>query len=309
LPTLTPAQARTALARRTLAAQGLAECVTFSFMPAETAALFGAAPETLRLTNPIAADLDQLRPTPLATLTLAAMRNAARGYADTALFEIGPAFDASVESGQRLVAAGLRCGGTPRSWVVPARGVDAMDAKADLFAALAALGVPMEALTVSTDAPAHYHPGRSGKVRQGPKVALARFGELHPRLLAALDLPGPACAFEIDLDAIAEAKRRRKSAPDLPAFQPVRRDFAFLVDGTVPADAVLRAARGAERTLIAGVTLFDVYEGEKLAEGRKSLGIEVVFQPRERTLTDQEIEAASAKVVAAVAKATGATLR
>jgi phenylalanyl-tRNA synthetase beta chain len=309
LPTLTPAQVRTALARRTLAAQGLAECVTFSFMPAETAALFGAVPETLRLTNPIAADLDQLRPTPLATLALAAVRNAARGYADTALFEIGPAFDAEAEMGQRLVAAGLRCGTTPRSWIAPARGVDAMDGKADLFAVLVALGVPMEALTVTADAPGHYHPGRSGKVRQGPKVALARFGELHPRLLAALDLPGPACAFEIDLGAIADAKRRRKSAPDLPAFQPLRRDFAFLVDSAVPAEAVLRAARGAERTLIAGVTLFDVYEGDKLAEGRKSLGIEVVFQPREHTLTDQEIEAASAKVVAAVAKATGGVLR
>jgi phenylalanyl-tRNA synthetase beta chain len=184
-----------------------------------------------------------------------------------------------------------------------------MDAKADLFAVLAALGVPMEALTITADAPAHYHPGRSGKVRQGPKVALARFGELHPRVIAELDLPAPACAFEIDLDAVADPKRRRKSVPDLPAFQPLRRDFAFLVDSSVPAEAVLRAARGAERTLIAGVTLFDVYEGDKLADGRKSLGIEVVFQPRERTLTDQEIEAASARVVAAVAKATGAVLR
>jgi phenylalanyl-tRNA synthetase beta chain len=308
LPTLTQAQVRTAIARRTLAAQGLAECVTFSFMPAASAALFGAVPETLRLTNPIAADLDQLRPTPLATLALAAVRNAARGYADTSLFEIGPAFDAEAEYGQRLVAAGLRCGTTTRSWIAPARGADAMDAKADLFAVLSALGVPMEALTITQDAPAHYHPGRSGKVRQGPKVALARFGELHPRLLAELDLPGPACAFEIDLDAVSDPKRRRKSVPDLPAFQPLRRDFAFLVDSSVTAEAVLRAARGAERTLIAGVTLFDLYEDEKLS-GRKSLGIEVVFQPRENTLTDQEIEAASAKVVAAVTKATGATLR
>jgi phenylalanyl-tRNA synthetase beta chain len=309
LPTLTAAQARAALARRTLAAQGLAECVTFSFMPASAAALFGEVPDMLRLANPIAADLDQLRPTPLATLALAAVRNAARGYADTALFEIGPAFDETAELGQRLVAAGLRCGATPRSWIVPARGADAMDAKADLLAALAALGVPMEALTITADAPGHYHPGRSGTVRQGPKLALARFGELHPRLLAALDLPGPACAFEIDLDAVADPKRRRKAVPDLPAFQPVRRDFAFLVDRDVTAEAVLRATRGAERTLIAGVTLFDVYEGDKLADGRKSLGIEVVFQPRERTLTDQEIEAASAKVVAAVAKATGGVLR
>jgi phenylalanyl-tRNA synthetase beta chain len=309
LPTLTPPQARAALARRTLAAAGLAECVTFSFMPGASAALFGAVPETLRLANPIAADLDQLRPTPLATLALAAARNAARGYPDLGLFEIGPAFDADAPHGQRLVAAGLRCGATPRSWAVPSRGVGAMDAKADLLAALTALGVPMEALTITADAPAHYHPGRSGKVRQGPKVALARFGELHPRLIAELDLPAPACAFEIDLDAVTDPRRRRKSVPDLPAFQPLRRDFAFLVDRDVPAEAVLRAARGAERTLIAGVTLFDVYEGDKLADGRKSLAIEVVFQPRERTLTDQEIEAASARVVAAVAKATNAVLR
>jgi phenylalanyl-tRNA synthetase beta chain len=138
---------------------------------------------------------------------------------------------------------------------------------------------------------------------------LATFGALHPRVLSAIDLPGPAAAFEIFLDAIAEPKRRKKSAPDLPPFQPVRRDFAFLVDADVAADAVLKAARGAERNLIAGVTLFDVYEGEKVEPGRKSLAIEVVFQPRERTLTDAEIEAACAKVVAAVAKATGGVLR
>ncbi|MBS0562840.1 MAG: phenylalanine--tRNA ligase subunit beta, partial [Proteobacteria bacterium] len=157
--TLTAPQTRAALARRTLATQGLAECVTFSFMPAASAALFGAVPEGLRLTNPIAADLDQLRPTPLATLALAAARNAARGYADAALFEIGPAFDEAAEAGQWLCAAGLRCAETPRSWIAPARAVDALDAKADLFAALAAAGVPMEALSVTADAPAHYHPG------------------------------------------------------------------------------------------------------------------------------------------------------
>lgn len=308
-PTLTPAQSRTALARRVLASRGLAECVTFSFMPAREAARFGAAPESLRLSNPIAADLDQLRPTPVATLALAAARNAARGYADAGLFEIGPAFDAEApDSSQRLIAAGLRTGITARSWIEPARPVDAMDAKADLWAALAALGVPMEALSVTPDAPGFYHPGRSGTVRQGPKIVLGSFGELHPRTRAALDLPG-AVAFELALDAIVEPKRRRRAAPDLPAFQPVRRDFAFVVDRTVSAEALLRAARGAERTLIAGVALFDVYEGDRLPEAQKSLAIEVTFQPRDRTLTDAEIEAAAAKVVAAVAKATGGVLR
>jgi phenylalanyl-tRNA synthetase beta chain len=306
---LTPRQSRTALARRTLAAQGLAECVSFSFVAQAQAALFGDTPEALRLLNPIAADLDQLRPTPAATLALAAARNATRGYPDIGLFEIGPAFGTEMPDGQTLVAAGLRAGSTPRSWIEPARPVDVMDAKADLWAALAAVGVPMEALTITTDAPGFYHPGRSGVVRQGPKTMLARFGELHPRVVATLDLAGPIVAFELFLDAVAEPKRRKKAAPELPAFQPLRRDFAFLVDRAVPADAVIRAARGAERTLITSVSLFDLYDGEKLPAGKKSLAIEVVFQPRERTLTDAEIEAAAAKVVAAVAKATGATLR
>ena len=306
LPTLTPRQARAALARRVIAAAGYAESVTFSFMPAKQAALFGAAPDSLRLLNPIASDLDQLRPSPLATLALAAGRNAARGFAEVALFEVGPAFRAE---GQTAIAAGLRAGPAPRAWNAPAAAPDAMAAKADLWAVLSALGVPLDALSVTADAPAHYHPGRSGSVRQGPKNVLGHFGELHPATLAALDLAGPAVAFELDLDAIPEPKRRKKGLPDLPAFQPVARDFAFVVDRAVAADALLRAARGAERSLIAGVTLFDVYAGDKIEPGRKSLAIEVTFQPRERTLTDAEIDAASAKVVAAVAKATGGVLR
>ncbi|HEY1934423.1 MAG TPA: phenylalanine--tRNA ligase subunit beta [Acetobacteraceae bacterium] len=308
-PTLTPHQQRAALAGRTLAAQGLFECVTFSFMAANHAALFHAAEEELRLTNPIASDLDQLRPTPIATLTLAAQRNAARGWSDVGVFEIGPAFRVDAPDGQAQVAAGLRAGNTPRHWATPARSVDAMDAKADLWAVLSAVGVPMDALMVTPDAPAFYHPGRSGTVRQGPKTVLGHFGELHPRVLAALDMIDAVAAFELNLDAVAEPKRRRRAAPDLPSFQPLRRDFAFLVDTTVNADAVMRAARGAERTLIAGVTLFDVYEGEKLPAGKKSLAIEVVFQPRERTLTDAEIDTAGQKVIAAVVKATGAMLR
>jgi phenylalanyl-tRNA synthetase beta chain len=309
LATLTPRQARAALARRVLGAQGLAECITFSFMAAADAALFDDAPERLRLLNPIAADLDQLRPTPVATLARAAQRNAARGYPDCALFEIGPAFADSAPHGQLQVVAGVRTGATPRHWAVPARPLDAFDAKGDALAVLGALGVAPESVSATADAPRFYHPGRSGALRQGPKTVLATFGELHPRVLAALDLAGPAVAFEVFLDAIAEPKRRRKSAPDLPSLQPVRRDFAFLVDEGVAADAVLRAARGAERSLIAEVALFDLYEGERLPAGKKSLAIEVMFQPRAHTLSEAEIEAAAAKVVAAVTKATGGTQR
>ncbi len=307
--TLTPRQQRAALARRTLAAGGLTECVTFSFMARDDAAHFGAVPDALRLSNPIAADLDQLRPTPVATLALAAKRNAARGYGDVALFEIGPGYNVDAPDGQKLIAAGVRAGATPRHWLTPSRPFDAMDAKADLWAVLSAIGVPLEALQVSQDAPSFLHPGRSASVRQGPKTELGWFGELHPRLLASLDIAGPLVAFELNLDAVADPKRRKKAAPDLPAFQPLRRDFAFVVDSTVAADSIIRAARGAERSLITAVTPFDVYEGDQVAAGKKSVGIEVTFQPRERTLTDAEIEAASQKVVAAVAKATGALLR
>ncbi|HEX7390188.1 MAG TPA: phenylalanine--tRNA ligase subunit beta, partial [Acidiphilium sp.] len=307
--TLTPTQGRAVRARRLLAARGMAECVTFSFLDKATATRFGATPEVLALANPIAADLDQMRPTPLATLALAAARNVARGFADHALFEIGPGFRDQTPSGQDAIAAGLRIGATPLSWVEPARGVDVWDAKADAFAALGELGVPMEALSVTADAPGHYHPGRSGTVRQGPKTVLGYFGTLHPALCTALDLPVRSAGFEIFLDAIPEPKRRRKAAPALPAFQPIRRDFAFVADGGVTAEALLRAARGADRALIANVTLFDRYAGDKVRGEQVSLAIAVTIQPREATLTDAGIEALSAKIVAAVTKATGATLR
>ncbi len=303
---LTPRQARTALARRTLAASGLLECVSFSFMDSTKAAAFGDAPASLRLLNPIASDLDQLRATPIATLALAAGRNAARGWSDVRLFEVGPAFDTQ---GQQVVAAGVLTGHTSRHPLQPQRAMGAMDAKASVTDVLTAIGLPMDSLSVTTDAPAFYHPGRSGVVRQGPKLILATFGELHPSVMQALDLPGPAAAFEVFLDRIPEPKRRRRAAPDLPAFQPVRRDFAFLVDAATPADAVLRAARGAERTLIAAASVFDIYAGENVPSGQKSVGVEVVFQPRERTLTEAEIDTASTKVVAAVTKATGGALR
>jgi phenylalanyl-tRNA synthetase beta chain len=308
-PALTAAQSRAGLARRVLAARGMQDCVTYGFLDRATAALFGETPEVLRLLNPIAADLDQMRPTPVASLLMAAGRNAARGYPAVALSELGGAYRGIGAAGQLQVAAGVRTGETPRHWAAPACAVDAFDAKGDAMAVLVALGVPMAALSVTADAPGFYHPGRSGVVRQGPKVVLAQFGEVHPRVAAALGIAGPAIAFEVFLDAVPEPKRRRKIGPELAALQPLRRDFAFLVDAGVAAEAVLRAARGAERTLIADVALFDRYAGERLPEGKVSLGIEVTLQPREATLTDPEIEAVAAKIVAAVVKATGAVLR
>jgi phenylalanyl-tRNA synthetase beta chain len=306
-PILTPRQARTAMARRVLAARGLLECVTFSFLDHRTAGLFGDAPDELRLANPIAADLDQMRPTPLATIGQAAARNVARGYPDLGLFEIGPAYANAAT--QSLVAAGIRSGETPLSALAATRTFDALDAKADALAVLTSLGVPLEAVTVTTDAPKYYHPGQSGVLRQGPKIVLGQFGTLHPGLSAKLDIPAGAVAFEIFLDAIPEPKRRKKAAPVLPPFQPIRRDFAFLVPAATPADALIRAAKGAERNLVTGVALFDRYAGKGVPEGQVSLAIAVTIQPTDKTLTEQELDAVSDKIIAAVAKATGGSLR
>jgi len=309
LPALDAKQARAGLARRVMAARGMQEAVTYGFLERRIAALFGETPDSLHVENPIASDLDQMRPTPIASLALAAARNAARGFADVALCEVGGGYRDTSPGGQLAMACGLRAGRTPANWAAPARDVDALDAKGDALAVLDALAVPMAALQVTQDAPGHYHPGRSGVLRQGPKTVLAQFGQLHPRLCAELDLPAGAVAFEVFLDAIPEPKRRRKSAPEFSAFQPLRRDFAFLVDAALPAERLLRAASGAERALITDVTLFDRYAGDRLPEGKVSLAIQVTLQPRERTLTDAEIEAVAAKIIAAVTKATGATLR
>lgn len=303
---LSAEQTRGMLARRICASRGLLETVGFSFVSGEDAALFGGVDESLRLLNPIATDLDQLRPTPLVNLARAFGRNAARGASDAALFELGAAFAAD---GQTLLLAGLRGGLSPRAPGVAAREPSVWDAKADFWAVLEALGAASDGLTVTADAPGHYHPGRSGQVRQGPKLVLGRFGELHPKIARELGLDGTIACFELFLDAVPLPKKRRRAAPVLSALQPVHRDFAFVVAPGVEAQAVLRAARGAERNLISGVRLFDIYEGVGLPEGHRSLGVEVVLQPGEASLTDAEIEAVSAKIIAAVAKATGATLR
>ena len=310
-PALTTAQRRVGFVRRTLAARGLVEAVTFSFMAARDAALFGGVKPELRLVNPISADLEIMRPSILPNLLAAARRNADRGLADSALFEVGAQYHDDTPDGQATVAAGLRHGlsGT-RHWRDPARPVDAFAAKADALAALAAAGAPTENLQVSAEPPGWYHPGRAGTFRLGPK-ALAHFGELHPSVLAAFDLKGPAAGFEVFLDAVPPPRKaaRGRLPLKLSPFQPVERDFAFLVPIDLPAEALLRAARGSDKTLIADVRLFDVYTGAGLPEGRKSLAITVVLQPAEATLTDEQIEAFSRRLVAQVAKATGGELR
>jgi len=308
---LTAEQQRAAAARRALAGQGLDEAVTWSFMASRHAELFGGVPASLHLANPISADLDVLRPSVLANLVLAAGRNADRGFADFGLFELGPAYQDDTPEGQLLVAAGVRQGDmAPRHWSAPSRPVDAIDAKGDALAALEAAGAPVANLQITTDAPAHYHPGRSAGLRLGKNV-LAWFGEIHPGVLHRLDVRGPMVGFEVFLDRVPARKDRGAARPPLhlSPFQAVHRDFAFIVDDTTDAADVLRAARGADRDLIAGAQLFDVYTGKGIDDGKKSLAVEVTLQPVEATLTDDEIDQVAQRIVAAVEKQTGGVLR
>jgi len=309
-PAVTPKQRATLLAKRLLAGRGMDEAVTWSFMSSRQAGLFGPVAPELRLANPISSDLDVMRPSLLANLASAAGRNAARGYPDAALFEVGPAYRHIRPDGQDLVAAGVRAGHTPRHWAAPQRPVDAYDAKADAVALLEGLGAPLDKLQTTTDAPDWYHPGRSGVLRLGANV-LARFGELHPAVLEALDVKGPVVGFEVFLDALPQRKAKDPARPklSLSAFQPVRRDFAFLVDAGIEAEKLVRAAKGADKALIGEVAVFDVYTGKGVDPGRKSVALQVTLQPTEKTLTDEEIEAVGARIVAAVAKATGGSLR
>ena len=309
-PVLTPSQRRTRTIRRTLATRGFNETISFSFVAREHALLFGGGDAARQIENPIAADLDALRPSLIPSLLAAAARNQARGATELMLFEIGAQFDSGMPGAQKSVAAGIRMGNAPRSWTKSTHATDAFDAKADMLAAIeAAMGGAMTA-PMKAGAASWYHPGRSGTLALGPKV-LAYFGELHPKIANAFDLKYPVAAFEIFLDAIPESKAKCKARPQFAPspFQSVERDFAFVVDSKISADDILKAARGAERALIESVSVFDVYEGKGITEGKKSLAISVRLQPKDKTLTDAEIEAIAQKIVAAVTKATGGTLR
>ncbi|MEK9969031.1 MAG: phenylalanine--tRNA ligase subunit beta [Ferrovibrio sp.] len=313
-PAVTLGQRRVRLARRALAARGLTEAVTYSFIKRAEAEVFGGGQEELRLINPISADMDTMRPSVLPGLIAAAKRNMDRGQMDVALFEVGPQYASVAPDGQALVATGIRRGATgARHWRDRPRSVDAYDAKADALAALSAAGVDTAPLMVMDGAPDWYHPGRSGTLRLGPKTVLAVFGELHPRAIQKLDIKGPVVGFEIWLDRIpagrAKAGVRTKPALKLSELQAVERDFAFIVDADVQAESLLKAVRGSEKALIARASVFDVFAGQGIPEGKKSLAITVRLEPQQQTLTDAEIEAVAKKIVAAAEKACGATLR
>lgn len=318
---LTTLQVRSRTARRSLAARGMLEAVTWSFIPEEQARLFGGGSPKLKLANPIAADMSDMRPSLLPGLLTAAQRNADKGFGDVAIFEVSGTYENDTPAGQRRVAGGVRRGtasivGAGRLWSNNAKGggkpVDVFDAKADALAVLEACGLPMSNIQIEQGGPAWYHPGRSGTIKMGPKVVLGYFGEFHPKTLGSLDVSGALCGFEVYLDAMPEPKKkatRTKPPLELSPFQAVKRDFAFVVDSSVEAGAIIKAASSADRKLITGVNVFDVFEGASLGEGRKSVAIEVLIQPVEKTLTDEDFEALTGKIVANVVKTTGGVLR
>lgn len=307
-------------ARRHLASRGLKEAVTWSFMQSRQALAFENVPlndnqrAALTLTNAISTEMDRMRPSILPNLLQAAQRNADRGFANAALFEIGPVFSGINPEDQLFAASGIRhlaVGDRDWSGAQASRAVSAYDVKADALAALESCGVSASKVQISTDAPGYYHPGRSGTLRQGP-IVLGWFGELHPSALEALDVKGPAAGFEVFLSRVAAPKKASGTARPLlkpSAFQPLARDFAFIVNNDVSADSIIKAASGSAKDLIDRVDVFDVYAGKGIEPGKKSIAITVVLQPREKTLTDAEIEGIGKSIVKAVADKTGAALR
>ena len=316
-PVLTAIQNRTRKAKRALGARGLVEAVTWSFVSKREAELFGGGQPTLALANPIAAELSDMRPSLIPGLVMAAQRNADRGYNDAALFEVGQIFKGDQPQDQFTAATGVRralatSAGSGRHWSNAAKPVDAFDAKTDAYAVLAAAGAPMQALQVVPGGPAWFHPGRSGTIQIGPQNILGHFGELHPRALEALKAEGPLVAFEVILEKIPEPKAkatRAKPMLELSPFQPVERDFAFVVGRDVKAADIVRAAQNVDRKLITNITVFDVYEGKGIDPGKKSVAIAVTIQPRDKTMTDAEIDALAGRIVAEVAKRAGGVLR
>ena len=315
-PVLTLAQKRVSLARRALASRGVMEAVTWSFIGKEEAKHFGGGTPELALANPIAAELSDMRPSLLPGLLRAARRNADKGRGDIALFEVGQVFHSDEPVGQTMRASGVRRGlaggaGVGRHWSGSAL-VDAFDAKADAFALLEALAIPLGGVQVVPGGPPWFHPSRSAKLQFGPKIVFGAFGELHPHTLELLDVKGPVIGFEITLDLLPAPKSRATRARAklaLSELQPVRRDFAFVVEKSVAAGDIVKTVQNSDRTLIADVVVFDVYEGARLDADKKSVAVEVTLQPVEKTLTDAEIEAVSGKIVAEASRRHGATLR
>jgi len=310
-PILTAGQVRATAARRTAAALGYNECVTYTFIDEAAAALFGGGDDASKLENPISSDMSHMRPDLLPGLLRAAARNQARGFMDLALFEVGHAFHGGEPEEQHLQVSGILVGRNgPKDVHGGSRPVDLFDAKADAEAILAAIGAPAKVQILRNGA-GWWHPGRHGQICLGPKKVLGVFGELHPKVLREMDIKGPAVAFTIWPEEVPQPKNRTATRPALVVseFQAVDRDFAFVIDASVEALTLVNAAAGADKALIADVRVFDEFVGGSLGEGKKSLAITVRLQPTEGTLKEADIEAVSAKIIEKVSKATGGFLR
>ncbi|WP_170332519.1 phenylalanine--tRNA ligase subunit beta [Ruegeria arenilitoris] len=310
-PVMTPTQRRQSMARRTCAALGYNECVSYTFIDQASAALFGGGDEATQLENPISSEMSHMRPDLLPGLLQAAARNQARGYADVALFEVGPVFHDGEPGDQKTQITGLLVGRNgPKDVHGASRPVDVFDAKADAEAVLAAIGAPAK-VQILRDGDAWWHPGRHGKICLGPKKVLGVFGELHPRILQAMDVKGPAMAFTIWPDEVPLPRKSgaTRAALELRDLQAVERDFAFVVDEGVEALTLVNAAAGADKALIEDVRVFDEFIGGSVGEGKKSLAITVRLQPTDVTLKEKDIEAVAEKIIAKVTKATGGVLR
>mgnify|MGYP001134967673 CR=1 FL=1 len=308
---LSPMQKREQIARRTAAALGYNECVSYTFIDQKSAALFGGGSDATMLANPISSEMSHMRPDLLAGLLQAAARNQARGFADMALFEVGPVFHGGEPGEQSLQVAGLLVGRTaPKDVHGASRPVDLFDAKADVEAILSALGAPTK-VQILRDGDTWWHPGRHGRICLGPKKVLATFGEVHPKVLAELDVKGPAVAFSIHPQDIPLPRKTSATRPalDLNDLQAVDRDFAFVVDTDVDALTLVNAAMGADKVHVVDVRVFDEFIGGSLGEGKKSIAFAVKLQPKDATFTDKDLEAISAKIIDKVTKASGGELR
>jgi phenylalanyl-tRNA synthetase beta chain len=299
------AQSIPSIVKHILASRGLNEAITWSFMDEDLAAKFGGKDPSLRLANPISVEMGFMRPSIIPNLIQAAIRNHDRGQGSVSLFEVGPQFD---KGAQTLMATGLLAGQTgPRHWAQPSRPVDVFDVKAHVLAVLATLGIAESSVQLDATGPDYYHPGRKGTFKQGNKV-IAHFGEIHPAILDDLKGEGAFAGFEVFLDHLPPLKMK-KSTLHLSPYQPVTRDFAFVVGDATPADDVIKAIAKVDRDLITNIHIFDVYKGEKLEKNQKSLAIQVRLEPQSGTLTDAQIMEVCDKIVANVSKATGGVLR
>ncbi|MBQ8250909.1 MAG: phenylalanine--tRNA ligase subunit beta [Alphaproteobacteria bacterium] len=301
-------QKREVAIRRALANRGLNQAITWSFMDSKLAKYFDS--KGIKISNPIASDLDEMRPSLIPNLLSAVKRNQDRGIKDVQLFEVGPEFYSTVPNEQRMVAAGVRAGNFyPRHFMAEQRGVDVFDAKADALDALCAIEAPQN-LQIARRAPSWYHPGRSGSFVLGKNV-IAHFGEIHPAILKVFDIKTPVSAFEIYMDNVPQPRQKSKSQKLLKMsnLMPLTRDFAFVADKQVEASKIMSAILNVDKEKITDVSIFDVYEGDKLPQDKKSLAVQVTISPMDKTMTDKEIEILSVQIINAVKKTTGAELR